>query len=99
MSKCLFIGCEQSKGEYNGSAYDNFLLYLTAPLEMGKGVGNKVCLVSTSKGKTVPKVKSSEFANVFGQPASSDFLNGLVGQLVEVSFNMYGNIERVSSSK
>lgn len=75
------MGMRESKGEYEGHVYHNFVLQCLEPMEMGKGIGANCVQV---------KVPASVFADFLG--GYDGQVDKLLGVSIGVSYDRYGKV-------
>lgn len=78
------IGVQQKKGNYQGVAYDNYILHCTREDENAFGVVSEQI-----------KIKSFSVPDVFGVSMSNSDWNELIGKNIRVFYNKYGNADEV----
>lgn len=83
------MGVKESKGTYEGYDYYNFKLHCLEPIEPTKGQGHECVVVK------VPHLVFSDFV----QRAAGGNISKVLGLEVDVIYDRYGKVTRVSAVK
>jgi hypothetical protein len=84
------VGVARRSGIYEGSAYDNLMLYTTKAFESGKGTGLEVKII---------KVKFSVLCEIFGKQLSEKEIANFVGNEAVFYYDEYKNVNFIQFEK